>query len=274
MQDGFSQSDIDAYWSKVGASAAPATSAAPAPAAPAAPAVVDEKYAKYERMRKMLPEGPIRQKMMQDGLSQADIDAYWKIVGGPPAAPAPPPSSGGAASTGNSAYEKYDKMRKMLPEPPIRQKMMQDGIPQGEIDAYWNWVNNGGPVPVPGAAAPAVEAAPKGDLMAEIRAKKALKAATPVDSSGAARSLSHAAPAATPVSAAPKKPMTPMEEMAAKLAAKKAAASSGVPVEPKMTARGAAPVEVKRKPMNPMEEMKAKLEEKKRKAAEDAAAGK
>ena len=52
----------------------------------------DERYATYIKMRKMLPEGAVRQKMQNDGLlSTAEIDAFF---GGPaevPVAAARPP---------------------------------------------------------------------------------------------------------------------------------------------------------------------------------------
>lgn len=35
-------------------------------------------------------------------------------------------------------FGKYDKMRKMLPEGAVRQKMMSDGIPEKDIEAYFN----------------------------------------------------------------------------------------------------------------------------------------
>ncbi len=35
------------------------------------------RFIKYEKMKKMLPEGPVRQKMTADGISAADIDAFF-----------------------------------------------------------------------------------------------------------------------------------------------------------------------------------------------------
>ena len=71
MTDGFSQADIDGYFSgTLGSAAAPAAPAAPAP-------IADPRFEKYDKMKKMLPEGAVRQKMLTDGFSQADIDAYF-----------------------------------------------------------------------------------------------------------------------------------------------------------------------------------------------------
>lgn len=50
----------------------------PAPAPAAAP-VADEnpQYDVYRRMKRMLPEGPVRQKMSNDGCSQEEIDRFF-----------------------------------------------------------------------------------------------------------------------------------------------------------------------------------------------------
>jgi hypothetical protein len=58
-----------------------------------APTIVDEKFAKYDKMRKMLPEGAVRQKMTQDGLTAGDIDQFWNSVNGTSSSPS---SSSGA----------------------------------------------------------------------------------------------------------------------------------------------------------------------------------
>eukprot|EP00595_Chromulina_sp_UTEXLB2642_P002687 CAMPEP_0196762732 /NCGR_PEP_ID=MMETSP1095-20130614/2671_1 /TAXON_ID=96789 ORGANISM="Chromulina nebulosa, Strain UTEXLB2642" /NCGR_SAMPLE_ID=MMETSP1095 /ASSEMBLY_ACC=CAM_ASM_000446 /LENGTH=1196 /DNA_ID=CAMNT_0042114415 /DNA_START=419 /DNA_END=4009 /DNA_ORIENTATION=- len=39
--------------------------------------VVDNKYLKYDKMLKMLPEGAVRQKMLTDGITQSEIDKYF-----------------------------------------------------------------------------------------------------------------------------------------------------------------------------------------------------
>jgi hypothetical protein len=52
---------------------------------------VDEKFAKYDKMRKMLPEGAVRQAMTKDGVSPADVDLFWNQVNG---------TAGSSASSG------------------------------------------------------------------------------------------------------------------------------------------------------------------------------
>ncbi|NBS85037.1 MAG: hypothetical protein EBS59_10180, partial [Verrucomicrobia bacterium] len=48
----------------------------PPPPIPPPAAVTNDKFEKYERMKKMLPEGAVRQKMKTDGLSESEIDAF------------------------------------------------------------------------------------------------------------------------------------------------------------------------------------------------------
>jgi hypothetical protein len=44
----------------------------------AAAAKEREGYGKYDKMRRMLPEGAVRQKMEMDGISSSDIEAYFQ----------------------------------------------------------------------------------------------------------------------------------------------------------------------------------------------------
>jgi hypothetical protein len=43
----------------------------------APPPVVDERFAKFDKMRKMLPEGAVRQKMAGEGFTPAEIDGFF-----------------------------------------------------------------------------------------------------------------------------------------------------------------------------------------------------
>jgi hypothetical protein len=43
--------------------------------------IVDPKFAKYEKMLKMLPEGAVRQKMKQDGIVDSDIEKFFSSRG-------------------------------------------------------------------------------------------------------------------------------------------------------------------------------------------------
>jgi hypothetical protein len=58
--------------------------------------VIDPKYEKYVKMKKMLPEGAVRQKMMQDGLPDGEIEAFFKMDFSGAASSAPAADSAGA----------------------------------------------------------------------------------------------------------------------------------------------------------------------------------
>ncbi|RYH10495.1 hypothetical protein EON65_39375, partial [archaeon] len=107
----------------------------PAPTT-SAPAASTERYAKYDKMRKMLPEGAVRQKMMVDGFSETEIEAYFnEEIGGSTrgeGAPISPPLS--SAPSMDERFARYERMRKMLPEGAVRQKMMVDGFSESEIE--------------------------------------------------------------------------------------------------------------------------------------------
>eukprot|EP00981_Chlorochromonas_danica_P005143 scaffold1036_cov169-Ochromonas_danica.AAC.23 len=149
MVDGFSGVEIEAFFSGT-----PAVPSAPAPAA-----VVDERYAKYAKMKTMLPEGAVRQKMVVDGFSEVEIEAFFSGTPAVPSAPAP-------AAVVDERYAKYAKMKTMLPEGAVRQKMVVDGFSEAEIDRFFG---SGGsaqasraPVPPPKPPAPALDLPPEG----------------------------------------------------------------------------------------------------------------
>jgi hypothetical protein len=145
--DGFTEAEISSFVAN-----GPPKVAAPAPAAPAA-AVVDERYEKYVKMQKMLPEGAVRQKMAVDGFTEAEISSF--VTNGPPKVAAPAPAAPAAAAT-DERYEKYVKMQKMLPEGAVRQKMAVDGFTEAEISSF---ITNGPPkVAAPAPAAPTAPA--------------------------------------------------------------------------------------------------------------------
>jgi hypothetical protein len=145
--DGFTEAEISSFVTN-----GPPKVAAPAPAAPAA-AVVDERYEKYVKMQKMLPEGAVRQKMAVDGFTEAEISSF--ITDGPPKV-ATPASAAPPAAVVDERYEKYVKMQKMLPEGAVRQKMAVDGFTEAEISSF---ITNGPPkVAAPAPVAPAAPA--------------------------------------------------------------------------------------------------------------------
>lgn len=152
--DGFSESEIESFMTGT-------TPTAPATAAPA----VDPRFEKYEKMKKMLPEGAVRQKMQTDGFSADEIESF--MSGKPMIAVA-------AASSGPSAddlrFAKYEKMKKMLPEGAVRQKMVADGFTESDINKFFNASGAVAAFSKPVAKAPAVELPPEG-----MQAKKAVK---------------------------------------------------------------------------------------------------
>ncbi|KAJ1412827.1 P-loop containing nucleoside triphosphate hydrolase protein, partial [Ochromonadaceae sp. CCMP2298] len=116
---------------------------------PASPGVPPEVFEKYSRMRRMLPEGAVRQKMMVDGFAQGDIDSFFAGPEAPPAAPAPE-----SPVAEPDLYAKYRKMQSMLPEGAVRQKMMVDGFQQGDIDAFFGAESTPTTTPTPTAPTP------------------------------------------------------------------------------------------------------------------------
>jgi hypothetical protein len=153
--DGFTEAEIDGFLSgKI-----PATPKPTAAATTAATLVPDPRFDKYEKMKKMLPEGAVRQKMQLDGFTAQEMDDFFagKIPMVPSTGPAPT-EAGAAASAGpipDPRYEKFEKMKKMLPEGAVRQKMQLEGFTPQEIDAFME----GKPLPASTSAAPPAAAA-------------------------------------------------------------------------------------------------------------------
>ncbi len=80
---------------------------APAPPSSSGPDVGGP-FAKYDKMRKMLPEGAVRNKMMQDGFSETDINNYFSgnVAALPKAAPT---AAGGGGLLAGLASAKLNK---------------------------------------------------------------------------------------------------------------------------------------------------------------------
>jgi hypothetical protein len=125
--EGFKPDEIDAF-----------ISGAPMPTVSEAPVkdAKDPKFAKFTKMKEMnLPEGAIRQKMVAEGLSVADIDAFFS--GAPSVAP---------LAADDPKFAKFAKMKAMnMPEGAIRQKMAVEKFTPAEIDAFLT----GSPLPAP-----------------------------------------------------------------------------------------------------------------------------
>ena len=151
QMDGFADHEIEAFLNGTLPLITPAaTSALPPPPLPPVAAPTDSRFEKYEKMKKMLPEGAVRQKMSLDGFTEDEIEGFFNGTL-PAAAPAPPVAAPAAA---DPRFEKYEKMKKMLPEGAVRQKMSLDGFTEQEIDGFFN-----GTLPAAAAPAPAAPAA-------------------------------------------------------------------------------------------------------------------
>ena len=135
------------------AAGAGANTGAAASTAPGAQPSSDPRFEKYAKMKKMLPEGAVRQKMKVDGFSEDEIDAFFS--GSPVAAAAAPTPPAPPAE--DERFAKYAKMKKMLPEGAVRQKMKVDGFSEDEIDAFFSGA------PVAAAAVPTPPAPPAED---------------------------------------------------------------------------------------------------------------
>jgi hypothetical protein len=91
---------------------------------------------KYKKMLKLLPSSMVREKMLEVGFKDKEIDdtigAYDPTGNDTPATVAPI-----AAKPIDPKYEKYFKMMKMLPEGAVRQKMSGDGLKESEIEEFF-----------------------------------------------------------------------------------------------------------------------------------------
>jgi hypothetical protein len=106
--EGISVAEQDAFFSGKPVGTTPEGGEAGALVAPNSMPVEDPKFAKFRNMQKMkLPEGAIRQKMAMDGLSEAEITAFFSSEG----------TSNGAAVSGEAALlrnrAKHEPSRKM-----------------------------------------------------------------------------------------------------------------------------------------------------------------
>ena len=131
-----------------------AVAVAPPPPPQTASSVVENvKFATYDKMKKMnLPEGAIRQKMSSDGLSSADVDAFFSGVASSSSSSSPIAS----IVVEDEKFAKYTKMRKMLPEGAVRQKMSADGLSPADIESFFaSSVASGGGEGVVAASPPA-----------------------------------------------------------------------------------------------------------------------
>jgi hypothetical protein len=127
-----------------------------APVTTTVTAPIDPKFEKYDNMKKMLPEGAVRQKMNLEGVSAEEIDAFFHGTLGQSAAPVPPASPEAAAVT-DPRYAPFEKMKKILPEDVVRQKMSLSAFTPEEIDKFFSGAATGGtPVgsPMKPAASP------------------------------------------------------------------------------------------------------------------------
>jgi ubiquinone/menaquinone biosynthesis C-methylase UbiE len=151
--EGFTDAEIEGFFSGNLVTSAPAPLAPSAPLAEAAGAS-NERYEKFFKMQKMhLPDGAIRQKMTGEGFTDAEIEGFFSgnLVTSAPAPLAPSAPLAEAAGASNERYEKFFKMQKMhLPEGAIRQKMTGEGFTDAEIQGFFS--GNLLPTPTGGSA--------------------------------------------------------------------------------------------------------------------------
>ena len=165
---------------------APSSSASkPAPPAPSksgggssSASAVPEHMMKFKKMQDMnIPDGAIRNKMVQDGMSGTDIENFFKGVfsaapsaaGAPPPPPGPPSSSVGGLGAGTGGVpehlQKWKKMQNLhIPDGAIRNKMVQEGISPTDIDNFFKGIYSaagGAPAPPAPALRPAAPAISK-----------------------------------------------------------------------------------------------------------------
>ena len=109
----------------------------------------DPRFVKYVKMQKMgLPDGAVRQRMMRDGVAEAEIANYFgessahaQISANSEAEEKAKVKKAKAESEAlrtSAEFAKYVRMEKMkLPEGAIRHKMMMEGIDKVKIDIFF-----------------------------------------------------------------------------------------------------------------------------------------
>lgn len=96
----------------------------------------DPKFEKYNKMKKMLPEGAVRQKMTTDGFTPSEIDNFFsQTVFAKPEAAAVQAKPNFET---DERFEKFIRMKKMLPEGAVRQKMRMEGFTEEEINKFFS----------------------------------------------------------------------------------------------------------------------------------------
>lgn len=125
--DGVSQGGIDAFFNA-------SSSSATVTLVPSSPDVTESRFEKYERMLKMVPNAAVRQKMVANGFSPIEADAF--ISHGPPVGHFPAPADLITTVLSEQRKEKYTMMLRMLPVDAVRQKMCVDGIATAHVDAF------------------------------------------------------------------------------------------------------------------------------------------
>lgn len=138
--EGLSPADIELFFTTVLPGLQNKPSTAPAPTAEvskvATPAAADPKFEKYTKMLKMLPEGPVRQKMANDGISESDINAFFGGSSGGPAKPA------GAAAAGG-LLGGIKKPASTVELPPAGMKEKQNVAPTKKMKGlFWTKLKN------------------------------------------------------------------------------------------------------------------------------------
>ena len=100
-----------------------------------ASSVSEMRYEMYTRMLKSLPESAyVREKMISDGFSETEINDFFGLDSTNPTGLPHGLSNSGVGGKGGLNTDKYKKMLRLLPSSHVREKMLEVGFPDNEID--------------------------------------------------------------------------------------------------------------------------------------------
>eukprot|EP01042_Synura_sphagnicola_P006229 gene6229-7963_t len=141
--DGLTAQDIDLFFSQP--SPVPHVSGTPEPAVESKTHDydTDPRYLKFVKLLGTMPDLAIRLKMKKELFQPEEIDAFFKSVMSVSVSTSSPSAMSKSASSPTPApstllekFSKYDKMKAMLPEAALRQRMARDGVSEADINRY------------------------------------------------------------------------------------------------------------------------------------------
>lgn len=108
----------------------------------------DPRYAVYIKMKSMIPEGAVRQKMEADGFTISEINKFFgtnndQICSAMSTSIQSSSTNDNISIIEQTRYAKYSKMKEMkIPDSAVKQKMMTDGFSSDEINQFFNSCKN------------------------------------------------------------------------------------------------------------------------------------